>query len=107
MFAPQSQPTGILTFLARDASSGFSAMPTPHHQGTAVGGDHAFRRFRQQHTGAVPAELVFDSRLTTYAQLDVSTTPLHFITLRRRTRKMLAPFGVVRCPPGNASPCQP
>jgi hypothetical protein len=47
--------------------------------------------FWQQQTGTVPEELVFDSRLTTYAYLNrLNQRHIHFITLRRRTRKMLA-----------------
>ena len=44
----------------------------------------------RRHTGSPPAELVFDSRLTTYKQLDrLNQRHINFITLRRRTRKML------------------
>jgi hypothetical protein len=82
---------GMLTFLARDAEQRVLCYA---HAGIAKA-DQAeeiirFVDYWQQHTGAAPAELVFDSKLTTYAQLaKLDTRKIHFITLRRRTRKML------------------
>jgi hypothetical protein len=82
---------GILTFLARDAEqrvlcyahAGITKAEQPEEIIRCVD-------FWQQQTGRVPAELVFDSRLTTYAHLDrLNQRRIHFITLRRRTRKML------------------
>jgi hypothetical protein len=82
---------GILTFLARDATqrvlcyarAGISKADQP-------GEILRFVAFWQQHTGAPPAELVFDSRLTTYAHLNqLQQRHILFITLRRRSRKML------------------
>jgi len=82
---------GILTFLARDATqrilcyahAGISKADQP-------GEILRFVTFWQQQTGAPPAELVFDSRLTTYAYLNqLNQRKIHFITLRRRSRKML------------------
>jgi hypothetical protein len=83
---------GILTFLARDASQRVLCYA---HAGIAkkdqAGEILRFVEFWQQQTGAAPKELVFDSRLTTYAQLErLNQKNIHFITLRRRTRKMLA-----------------
>ena len=50
----------------------------------------SFVKFWKRRTGHFPAELVFDSRLTTYAQLDwLRRHDIHFITLRRRSKKML------------------
>jgi hypothetical protein len=83
---------GILTFLARDASqrvlcyarAGISKAEQPGEILRCVD-------FWQQQTGAVPEEVVFDSRLTTYAYLDrLNQRGIRFITLRRRTRQMLA-----------------
>jgi hypothetical protein len=83
---------GILTFLARDASqcvlcyarAGITKAEQP-------GEIERFVAFWQQQTGSLPQELVFDSRLTTYTHLDrLNQRHIHFITLRRRTRKMLA-----------------
>ena len=49
-----------------------------------------FADFWQQRTGQPPAELVFDSQLTTYANLSrLNQRGIRFLTLRRRTRRML------------------
>ena len=82
---------GILTFLARDAQRRVLCYA---RAGIAKADQAAevlrFVDFWQQQTGTVPAELVFDSKLTTYAQLAcLNERSIHFITLRRRTRKML------------------
>jgi hypothetical protein len=83
---------GILTFLARDASqrvlcyarAGITKAEQPGEIQRCVA-------FWQEQTGTLPQELVFDSRLTTYSNLDrLNQQGIHFITLRRRTRKMLA-----------------
>jgi hypothetical protein len=82
---------GMLTFLARDAEQRVLCYA---HAGIAkddqAGEIVRFVDYWERHTGAVPAELVFDSKLTTYAQLaKIAARDIHFITLRRRTRKML------------------
>ena len=82
---------GMLTFLARDAEQRVLCYA---HAGIAKC-DQAdeiirFVDFYERHTGAAPAELVFDSKLTNYALLaKLDARAIHFITLRRRTRKML------------------
>ena len=49
-----------------------------------------FVDFWERHTGFVPAELVFDSRLTTYANLSrLNRRGVRFLTLRRRSRQLL------------------
>ena len=49
-----------------------------------------FVEFWQEKTGKVPEELIFDSRLTTYANLDkLNEMNIKFMTLRRRTKKLL------------------
>jgi hypothetical protein len=82
---------GILVFLARDATERVLCYSN-------AGVTHAekpseilrFVEFWQQHTGAIPEELVFDSQLTTYQQLnELNRKGILFITLRRRSRKML------------------
>ena len=82
---------GILTFLARDAAqqtlcyarAGITKAEQPEEI-------LRFVDFWQERTGQSPDELVFDSRLTTYRQLDcLRQRGIHFITLRRRTKKML------------------
>jgi hypothetical protein len=50
-----------------------------------------FVEYWHERTGRLPEELVFDSRLTTYANLSrLNTQGINFITLRRRSQKMLA-----------------
>jgi len=49
-----------------------------------------FVEFWKKRTGRLPGELVFDSKLTTYANLNrLQELGIHFITLRRRSKKML------------------
>ena len=49
-----------------------------------------FVEFWKSRTGKLPEELVFDSRLTTYVNLDrLNKMGIRFITLRRRSQKML------------------
>jgi hypothetical protein len=82
---------GILVFLARDATervlcysnAGIAKAEQP---------DEILRfiDFWQEHTGKLPEELVFDSRLTTYRNLSqLNQKGILFMTLRRRSRKML------------------
>ena len=50
-----------------------------------------FVEFWKRRTGKLPDELIFDSKLTTYANLNrLNEMGVKFITLRRRSRKMLA-----------------
>jgi hypothetical protein len=82
---------GILTFLARDASErvlcyAHAGIPKAEQADEIL----RFVDFWQQQTGAVPAELVFDSQLTTYANLSrLNQRGIRFLTLRRRSRRML------------------
>jgi hypothetical protein len=47
-------------------------------------------RFWKRRTGHYPDELIFDSKLTTYAKLDtLNSLGIDFITLRRRSAKIL------------------
>ena len=83
---------GILVFLARDAEQRVlryaNAGVTKAEQANEI---LRFVEFWKKHTGSLPAELVFDSQLTTYENLsDLNRQGVHFITLRRRSRKMLA-----------------
>jgi len=82
---------GILVFLARDATQRVlcyaNAGVTKAEQASEI---LRFVDFWQKHTGALPAELVFDSQLTTYEHLDaLNRKGIRFMTLRRRSRKML------------------
>ena len=55
----------------------------------------SFVDFWRAHTGAVPQELVFDSTFTTYANLvRLQERGIAFLTLRRRSRKMLQELAV-------------
>lgn len=83
---------GILTFLARDTSQralcyARAGIPKADQAGEIL----RFVDAWQRQTGDLPKELVFDSRLTTYGHLQrLQQRGIHFITLRRRTRQMLA-----------------
>src|SRR5207237_9927652 len=81
---------GILVFLARDAEQRVlryaNAGVTKGEQADEV---LQFVRFWKKHTGKPPAELVFDSQLTTYGKLsELNQEGISFITLRRRSDKM-------------------
>ena len=82
---------GILVFLARDAEQGVmryaNAGVTKNEQADEI---LQFVRFWKKRTGKLPTELVFDSQLTTYGKLsELNREGIFFITLRRRSRKML------------------
>jgi hypothetical protein len=82
---------GILVFVARDAQQRLlcyaNAGLTKAEQPAEV---LRFVEYWQQRTGRPPQELVFDSRLTSYAQLrELNNRDIHFLTIRRRTRKLL------------------
>ncbi len=82
---------GILAFLAQDAERRVfcyaNASVRREDRNDAV---KAFVRFWKRRTGRLPEELVFDSRLTTYANLNwLNQQGIEFITLRRRSAKLL------------------
>ena len=82
---------GILVFLARDAEQRIlryaNAGVTKGEQADEI---LQFVRFWKKQTGKPPAELVFDSQLTTYQKLsELNREAISFITLRRRSDKML------------------
>jgi len=82
---------GILAFLAQDASTHVfcyanSQVRKDEHNDEII----AFVRFWKKRTGHVPEELIFDSKLTTYAKLnELDGYGVHFITLRRRSPNLL------------------
>lgn len=83
---------GILAFLAHDADCHVfcyaDAQLRKNQQNDAI---LNFIDFWRQRTGQLPKELIFDSKLTTYANLNtVNLRGIDFITLRRRTPKLLA-----------------
>jgi len=82
---------GILVFLVRDAEQRVlryaNAGVTKSEQADEI---LQFVQFWKKHTGKLPTELVFDSQLTTYEKLsELNRQGIFFITLRRRSRKML------------------
>jgi hypothetical protein len=82
---------GILVFLARDATERVlcyaNAGLTKREQPDEI---LRFVQFWKRRTGRVPAELVFDSQLTTYENLSqLQQQGIKFMTLRRRSKKML------------------
>jgi hypothetical protein len=83
---------GILVFLARDAEQRVfryaNAGISKAEQSDEI---LRFVDFWKRHTGQRPAELVFDSQLTTHQNLsELNRQGILFITLRRRSRQMLA-----------------
>ncbi len=83
---------GVLMFLARDAEERVlcysNAALSKEQQADEI---LRFVDFWKEQTGQVPTELVFDSGLTTHENLRrLDEQGIHFLTLRRRTRSMLA-----------------
>jgi hypothetical protein len=83
---------GVLAFLAQDADRRVfcyaNAGVRKQEQNDEI---FAFVDFWKQRTGRLPEELIFDSKLTTYANLDrLNRLGVRFITLRRRSPKMMA-----------------
>jgi len=83
---------GILVFLALDAGQrvfryASAGIPKAGQSDEIL----RFIEFWNRHTGKRPAELIFDSQLTTYKNLSkLNQQDIGFITLRRRSRQMLA-----------------
>lgn len=85
------QPS-ILTFLAQDADSQvFCYSNADIRKGEEAEEIFRFIKFWTRQHGRPPQHLVFDSKLTTYKQLDrLDQRGITFITLRRRSRNLLA-----------------
>jgi hypothetical protein len=82
---------GILAFLAQDAEKRVfcyaNGQLRKDEQDEEV---LRFVEFWKERTGKLPEELIFDSRLTTYGHLNrLNQMGIGFITLRRRSAKML------------------
>jgi hypothetical protein len=85
------QQKGILAFLAQDArmrvfcyANGQLRKDEQHEEVLR------FVEFWKERTGKLPEELIFDSKLTTYGHLhQLNQMGIAFITLRRRSAKML------------------
>jgi transposase len=94
----QRKPS-ILVFLAQDAASrAFCYANADLRKGEEAEEVFRFISFWKQNHGELPRQLVFDSKLTTYAGLArLDALGISFITLRRRSPKLLKE--VVLLPP--------
>jgi len=90
---------GMLAFLAQDAETRvFCYANAELRKGQRDDEILRFVDYWKRRTGRLPAELIFDSKLTTYAKLsELNRRGIQFITLRRRTPKLLAE--IARTPP--------
>jgi hypothetical protein len=82
---------GILAFVAEDAEQRvFCYGNTDLRKNEQADEILRFVEFWKTRTGKLPEELIFDSKLTTYANLSrLNEMGIRFITLRRRSEKML------------------
>ena len=82
---------GILAFLAQDGETRVFCYVNGELRKDQQNDEIlAFVKFWKHRTGSLPEELIFDSKLTTYANLnELNQQGIHFITLRRRSRKLL------------------
>jgi hypothetical protein len=87
----RAQPS-VLAFLAQDAEGhAFCYSNADLRKGEEAEEIFRFIAFWKKHHGENPRHLVFDSRLTTYAHLArLDGLGIPFITLRRRSRSLLA-----------------
>ena len=88
---------GILAFLARDADARLFAYANANVR-KADQNDEILRFIEvwRARSGHLPRELVFDSRLTTHANLAaLNRLGIDFLTLRKRTRTLLAAIAAV------------
>ena len=82
---------GLLAFLAQDADTRVFCYANAELRKDEQDDEILrFVAFWKKRTGRLPQELIFDSKLTTYANLDrLDKMGIRFITLRRRSRKMM------------------
>jgi hypothetical protein len=82
---------GVLAFLAHDAQTRVFCYAKAHVRKVEQADEILqFVAFWKKRTGCVPEELIFDSKLTTYAKLaQLQRQDIRFITLRRRSRHLL------------------
>ncbi|SRR6266567_231589 len=83
---------GILAFLAHDADSRVFCYANGQLRKEEQNDEILqFVAYWEQRTGQLPQELIFDSTLTTYTNLNrLNQQKIQFITVRRRSQKMLA-----------------
>lgn len=86
---------GVLAFLAQDSQrSVFCYANAEVRKADQADEVMRFVEFWQARTGKLPEELIFGSKLTTYANLDkLNRAGIGFITLRRRSEGLLAEIG--------------
>jgi hypothetical protein len=82
---------GILAFLAQDGEKRFFCYANSDLRKDQQNDEILqFVKFWQQRTGTLPEELIFDSKLTTYANLNrLNRQGIQFITLRRRNHALV------------------
>ena len=82
---------GILAFLAHDGNNRFFCYANTDLRKEEQDDEILrFVKFWKQRTGKLPEELIFDSKLTTYANLNkLNRRGVQFITLRRRGPKVM------------------
>ena len=82
---------GVLAFLVQDAATRvFCYANGELRKGEQNDEILQFARFWKDRMGQYPQELIFDSKLTTYAKLDeLNRLGIHFITLRRRSKGLM------------------
>jgi transposase len=82
---------GILAFLAQDGETHVFCYANSDLRKDAQNDEILrFVQFFKERTGKLPEELIFDSKLTTYKNLStLNEMGINFITLRRRSAKML------------------
>ena len=82
---------GMLAFLAQDADTRVFCYANGELRKDQQNDEVLrFIDFWKQRTGKLPEELIFDSKLTTYANLNkLNQQGIGFITLRRRSKKLL------------------
>jgi hypothetical protein len=83
---------GVLAFLAQDADTRVFCYANAELRKDQQNDEILrFVDFWKQRTGHLPEELIFDCKLTTYANLnELNRLKIDFITLRRRSPKLLA-----------------
>jgi Transposase DDE domain len=82
---------GILAFLAQDAQQQMFCYANADLRKDQQNDEILrFVEFWKARTGSLPKELIFDSKLTTYGNLNtLNGQKINFITLRRRTEKII------------------
>src|SRR5436305_2207301 len=90
---------GVLAFLAQDAQTRVFCYANAELRKEQRDDEILrFVDFWKRRTGHLPEELIFDSKLTTYAKLsELNRKGIPFITLRRRSKNLLAE--IARTPP--------